>query len=196
MSIMANSLDNLEVIKDSFDNTNFYHQTELSPVIDESPELNMSVISSKLDQHQQSLEELTGGFIEVVNILHGQQELNPREAIESLKQEVTLLGKGMIKIYQHLEKDNTGKEIKSGQQNLRKAIASLTSSTIEANQKKTTNNISYLDWKQIAIIITATAVTSSLCSLAVFQMASNWKTDQPQNPVEKSLKSKSKKSPK
>jgi hypothetical protein len=187
---MANSLDNLEVIKDSFDNTNSYHQTEPSPMVEKSPELSMSVIYSKLDQHQQNLEELTGGFIEVVNILHGQQELNPREAIEALQQEVTLLGKGIMKIYQHLEKDNTGKEIKSGQQNLRKAIASLTSSAIEANQKKTTSNISYIDWKQIAIIITATAIISSLCSLTVFQLASNWKTDQSQNPVEKPLKPK------
>jgi hypothetical protein len=191
---MSSSLNNPEAVEDSSDKTKSYHQTELSLMIGESPELNMSVISSKLDQHQQSLEELIGGFIEVVNILHGQQELNSREAIEALKQEVTLLGKGMIKIYQHLEKDNTGKELKSGQQNLRKAIASLTSSSIEANQKKTTHNVGFLDWKQIATIITATAVISSLCSLAVFQVASNLKTDQKTPiPTEKPLKPKIKK---
>ncbi len=190
---MASSLNNPEVIKDSFDNTNSYYQTELPLVIEKSSELNMSVISSKLDQHQQSLEELTGGFIEVVNILYEQQELNSREAIEALKQEVNLLGKGMIKIYQYLEKDNTGKELKSEQQNSRKAIDSLTSLVIEANKKKSINNISYLDWKQIAIVITATAVISALCSFAIFQIASSWKTDQPQNPTEKPLKTKSKK---
>jgi hypothetical protein len=193
---MSNSLNNPEAVEDSFDKTKSHHQTELSLMIGESPELNMSVISSKLDQHQQSLEELTGGFIEVVNILHGQQELNSKEAIEAIKQEVKALSEGVMKIYYHLDEDNIGKELKAGQQNLQKAIAPITPLLLEANQKKTTHNVGFLDWKQIATIITATAVISSLCSLAVFQVTSNLKTDQKTPiPTEKPLKPKIKKTP-
>ena len=58
-----------------------------------------------------------------------------------------------------IEKDNTDKELKSEQQLLRKAL--------EANQKKPTeSSVTYLDWRQLMIIITTTALAASLfCKL-------------------------------
>jgi hypothetical protein len=173
------------------DNAESYHQIEL-PINTEDiaknkiPEIHMLLQSQVrvIEQQHIDIQNLSEGVADLMMISYQQQLSDPIKTIEALKQQVTLLEKGIIKIYQHLEKDNTGKELKSGQQNLRKAI--------EANQKKTINNVS-LDWKQIAIMITSTAIISSLCSLAVFQVVSNWKTDQLQNPVEKPLKTKSKK---
>jgi hypothetical protein len=95
-----------------------------------------------------------------------------------------VLSQGVLTIYQHLDKDSLAKELKAGQQNLQR--------TIEANQNKTTHKVGYLDWKQIATI--ATAIVSSLCSLAVFQLVSNLKVDQKAlAPTEKILKPKTKK---
>jgi hypothetical protein len=186
---MTNSLQSSEITRDSFNDTKSYHQTELPLIIEESSEPAMSVISSKLDQHQQSLEELIGGFIEIVNVLHEQQESNPTEDIKAVKQKVDAMEQGMMKIYHYLKEDSLGKELKAGQQSLQRGMASLTSSAIEAKQKKTTYNLGYLDWKQIATIITAAAIVSSLCSLAVVQLASSLKTDQKiPIPIEKPLK--------
>jgi hypothetical protein len=173
-----------------------YYQTELpiktKPVVPGSSEVRQEH-GEQLNKIQSDLENLSQENAEIFNMVYERQELTSAIKIEALKQEVTLLGKGMIKIYQHLEKDNTGKELKSGQQTLQKAITSLASSTIETNPKKSTNNISYLDWKQVAVVIAATSVISSICSFTIFQVTSNWKTDTPQTPIEKPLKTKTKK---
>jgi hypothetical protein len=178
-----------------------YHQTEQPVKLKTSSESTASGLHDVLQDHskrfnklQEDLKDLSQVSAETFNIVYEQRQLsNSTEAIEALKQQIVILEKGVIKIYQHLEKDNTGKELKSGQQTLRKAIDSLTPAAIKTNQKSSTSNVSYLDWKQIAIISTVTAIISSLCSLAIFQAVSNWKTDQPQNPVEKSVKPKNKK---
>jgi hypothetical protein len=184
-------------------NTDFRDQMELSVNLNSSPKSETSTViydllilqDEKMDKQQLYLTNLSQGILEVLTVLSQDNNLDASSAdvIEALKQEVTLLGKGMIKIYQHLEKDNTGKELKSGQQTLQKAITSLASSTIETNPKKSTNNISYLDWKQVAVVIAATSVISSICSFTIFQVTSNWKTDTPQTPIEKPLKTKTKK---
>jgi hypothetical protein len=140
--------------------------------------------SERIDQQQNYLNYLYEGHLDLNKAL-SQYSSNFTEGIEAIKQQIMLLEKGVIKVYQHLEKDNTGKELKSGQQFLRKAI--------ETNQKKNASNNASFNWKQIAIIMVSTAIISSLCSLIVFQLASNWKTDQPQNPVEKPLKPKTRK---
>ncbi len=137
----------------------------------------------KLDKQQEYLGYLSQGNIEVLMAVNQQDISSTTEEVKTLRKEVIGLAQGVWKIYQHLEKDSIGKELKSGQQNLQKAI--------EANaQKKNTANIGYLDWKQIATIITATAIVSSLCSLAVFQIATNWKVDRIPTPTEKPLKPK------
>jgi hypothetical protein len=184
-------------------NTDLRDQMELSVNLNSSPKSETSTViydllilqDEKMDKQQLYLTNLSQGILEVLTVLSQDNNLDASSAdvIEALKQEVTLLGKGMIKIYQHLEKDNTGKELKSGQQTLQKAITSLASSTIETNPKKSTNNISYLDWKQVAVVIAATSVISSICSFTIFQVTSNWKTDTPQTPIEKPLKTKTKK---
>jgi hypothetical protein len=150
----------------------------------------LALQDDKINKQQLYLTNLSQGLLEILVILNGdnRDESISIETTEALNQKMILLERGIIKIYQHLEKDNTVKELKSGQQILQKVI--------EANQNRATTKTNYLDWQQIAIIITATALISSLCSLAVFQLASNWNTDQPQNSVEKPLKPKSKKSSK
>jgi ribosomal protein L29 len=95
------------------------------------------------------------------------------------------MAKVMMNVHQYLKQSNLNQNLtslKAEQQSLRKAL--------ETNQKKS-NNLVYLDWKQIAIIITATAIVASLCSFAVFQVTSNnMKADQPTTPTEKLLKPK------
>jgi aldehyde:ferredoxin oxidoreductase len=142
--------------------------------------------SEKIAYQQGQLNDLGKGFKNIAEILQKQQQSNPAKEIEAVRQDMRVLGRGLVKVYQDIE--GLGKELKTGQQNLQKVV--------EANQNKTTPKTNYLDWQQIAIIVAATALISSLCSLAVFQLASNWNTDQPQNPVEKPLKPKGKKSSK
>jgi hypothetical protein len=185
----------VETLDDSVNVAIYNNQIGLPTEIEVYPESAISEIreilqdqSKQINKLRYELGHLSKGNTKTFNILSQQQELFQKEITEALELKMMLLEKGMIKIYQYLEKDSMGKELKSGQQLLLKAI--------EANDRKTTNNISYLDWKQIAIIITAIAMISSLCSLAAFQVASNWKTDQPKNQVEKPLKTKSKKNPK
>jgi hypothetical protein len=199
-------MDSSNILRDTVKENNVYGQIERSTSLENPSGTEIPTVihellilqDGKMDRQQQYLKDLTQGLLEVLTIVSHDSQPNSSstEAIEALKQQVVILEKGVIKIYQHLEKDNTGKELKSGQQTLRKAIDSLTPAAIKTNQKSSTSNVSYLDWKQIAIIITATAIISSLCSLAIFQTVSNWKTDQPQNPVEKSVKPKNKKNSK
>jgi hypothetical protein len=194
----------IDFSENPIEDSTHYHQTELPVKLKTSSESAASGLHDVLQDHskrfnklQEDLKDLSQVSAETFNIVYEQrQSSNSTEAIEALKQQIVILEKGVIKIYHHLEKDNTGKELKSGQQTLQKAINSLTPAAIKTNQKSSTTNVSYLDWKQIAIIITATAIISSLCSLAIFQTVSNWKTDQPQNPVEKSIKPKNKKNSK
>jgi hypothetical protein len=188
-----------EISESLVDNSTHSHQVELLIENKTRAELTLSELydilqdqGKKLNEIQDTLEYSSLVNTKNFNILYQQQESNPMRAIEGVKQQVNTIDQGMMKIHHYLKEDSVGKELKAGQQNLQKVIVS----TIEANQNKTTTKTSYLDWQQIAIIVTATALISSLCSLAVFQLASNWKTDQPQNPVEKPLKPKSKKSSK
>jgi hypothetical protein len=170
-----------------------YHQMELPVKTEIIPDDRISEIHALLksqselaEQNQGSIQSLSLEVAEIVMILYQQQQFSSIGAIEAIKQETKALSGGVMRIYQHLEKNSFGKELKTGQQNLQK--------TIEANQRNTTYKVGYLDWKQIATIITATAIVSSLCSLAVFQLASSFKTDQKTSiPVEKPLKSKVKK---
>jgi hypothetical protein len=176
-----------------------YHQIELPIKKEDTSEDKISEIHVLLENQTRAIEQqqintqaLSDELAEAIIILYQLQGSDPTESIEAVKQEVKALSEGVMKIYYHLDEDNIGKELKAGQQNLQKVIAS----AIEANQKKTTHNVGFLDWKQIATIITATAVISSLCSLAVFQVASNLKTDQKiPIPTEKPLKPKIKKIP-
>jgi hypothetical protein len=176
-----------------------YHQIELPIKKEDTSEDKISEIHVLLENQTRAIEQqqintqaLSDELAEAIIILYQLQGSDPTESIEAIKQEVKALSEGVMKIYYHLDEDNIGKELKAGQQNLQKVIAS----AIEANQKKTTHNVGFLDWKQIATIITATAVISSLCSLAVFQVASNLKTDQKTPiPTEKPLKPKIKKTP-
>jgi hypothetical protein len=150
----------------------------------------------QIEQLRKYLEYLSQGHIEILEILYQQQELKKStkpissdiiERMEAISTDINSQSKLMMATYKYLEKNNLSKEIiaiKTEQGNLCKVF--------ETNQKKTNNNVS-LDWRKIAVIITSTAMLSSLCSLAVFQVSSNWKTNQPQNPVEKPLKPKSKK---
>jgi hypothetical protein len=193
----------LETLDNAINNDTHYNNVDFLNETNVDSEPTVLVIYEALQNQSKQINKLryevgllSKGNTKNFNILNQQQESNPIEAIEALKQQIVILEKGVIKIYHHLEKDNTGKELKSGQQTLQKAIDSLTPAAIKTNQKSSTSNVSYLDWKQIAIIITATAIISSLCSLAIFQTVSNWKTDQPQNPVEKSVKPKNKKNSK
>jgi hypothetical protein len=140
--------------------------------------------SKKFGKMQAYLEYIAEGNMEIIDILSQQQESSPEGAIEVVNKKIDALFQGVGKTYQHIN-DNLGKEIsfiKAEQQALRQAV-----------EKKVNHNVTHLYWKQIATIITAAAVISTLCSLAAFQIASNWKTDQPPNPVERQLKAKSKK---
>jgi exonuclease VII small subunit len=180
---------------------NFCNQMELPINTNNSPESEILTAiydllllqEEKMDKQQLYLMNLSQGILEILTILSQDDKSDTgfTDAIKALEEHVKLLEKGIVKTYQHLEKDTIGVELKSGQQALQEALALLMSSKIETSQKKSASNISYLDWKQIATIITAAAIIASLCSLAVFQIASNLKTDQKTSiPTEKLLKPK------
>jgi hypothetical protein len=180
-------MNSSNLLKSSVKNTNLYNKMELSIPLEIPSNPGVSTIhellilqDEKMNIQQQYLRDLSQGLLEIFTILSNDSRPDSIsiETIEALKKDLLLLDQGTAKIYQHL--DSFGKELKSGQQALQKAI--------EASQKKT--NIGYLDWKQIATIITATAIISSLCSLAVFQLASNIKTDRTPTLTEKTLKTK------
>jgi hypothetical protein len=192
---MINSSHFAEPSEEPIKDSEYCHQIE-SPI---NPDLTLDAkilaihdmvlgCIERLDKQQEYLGHLSQGNMEVFMAVRQQEISNPTEEIEVLRKDISLLSQGVLKIFNYLERDSKNKELKTGQEALHKAI--------EANQNKTTTKTNYLDWQQIATIVTATALISSLCSLAVFQLASNWKTDQPQNPVEKPLKSKSKKNSK
>jgi hypothetical protein len=192
---MSNALHSPEAAEKNVNDAESYQQIELPIKLDIKSDFKIAAIhellvtyAEKLDKQQEFLGYLSQGNIEVLMAVNQQAEPITIEAIEVIKQEMKVLSQGVLTIYQHLDRNSLAKELKAGQQNLQK--------TIEANQKKTTHNVGFPDWKQIATIITATAVISSLCSLAVFQVASNLKTDQKTPiPTEKPLKSKIKKTP-
>lgn len=171
------------------ESTEHHHQIE--PDTNSEPTV-LELYETLQDQNKQLddyFECLSREHAEILSVLYKPQKSDSTEEIKAIKQHIAMIEKGIIKVYQHIEKDNTGKELKSEQQLLWKAI--------EANQKKTAeSSVTYLDWRQLTIIITATALAASLCSFAVFQAAASWKTDQPQNSAEKTLKAKSKKSSK
>jgi hypothetical protein len=200
---MTNSLHSPEISEQSISDSEYYQQIELPIKLDTKCDSKISAIHEqllncieRLDKQQEFLGYLSQGNIEVLMAVNQQGVSSSTEDIEAVKQKVNAIDQGMMKIYHYLKEDIQGKELKAGQQNLQKAIAPITPLLLEANQKKTTHNVGFLDWKQIATIITATAVISSLCSLAVFQVASNLKTDQ-KTPIftEKPLKPKIKKTP-
>lgn len=161
----------------------------------------LTIQDEKADKQNQQLLELGQGLIEILVELDRicistsasteaiRKDVDIRmsastKSIEDINTKVSLLFDGVGKTYQHIN-DNLGKDlsaIKAEQQALRQAI-----------EKRTSNNTSSLDWKQIAMFATATIVITTLCSLAAFQLAANWRTDQPPTPVEKPVKTKSKK---
>jgi t-SNARE complex subunit (syntaxin) len=144
----------------------------------------------QLSKLQEDLEYLSGTSADIFNMVYEQIQSSSAQEIADVNQKVTAIEQALIKIHHYLKEDTVGKELKAGQQNLQMAIASL-----EAKKKKDPHNLVYLDWKQIAMIIVATAIISSLCSLATFQIASNLQTNKASTPTEKSLKPKIKKVP-
>jgi hypothetical protein len=176
---------------------NSHYQIELPIEIEDTSEDRVLDIHTLLENQSREIERqhvdtqsLLGGLVEANAILYQLQESDSTELIAAMSQKIAAIEQSLVKIYHYLKEDTVGKELKAGQQNLQKAIASL-----EAKKEKDPHNLVYLDWKQIAMIIVATAIISSLCSLAAFQVASNLQTNKASTPTEKSLKPKIKKVP-
>jgi hypothetical protein len=167
-----------------------YRQIELPIEVEDMSRDEMLKVYVSLEKQQTDIQALSERLIENTMVLYQLQESDPAGSIAAVNQKVTAIEQALIKIHHYLKEDTVGKELKAGQQNLQMAIASL-----EAKKKKDPHNLVYLDWKQIAMIIVATAIISSLCSLATFQIASNLQTNKASTPTEKSLKPKIKKVP-
>jgi ribosomal protein L29 len=198
MKNSLNLLENLEHIIE--DDSNDHYQVD-SPInfLEENDTSSSAIYkllldcSERIDQQQENTGYLLQGSVEILAALEQQSTPDSSaaiadgasDAIESINQDLQAMAKVMMNVHQYLKQSNLSQNLtslKAEQQSLRKAL--------ETGQRKN-NNLVYLDWKQIATIITATAIVSSLCSFAIFQVTSNnMKADQPTTPTEKLLKPK------
>jgi hypothetical protein len=181
---LSKSLHSLE---DVAREVTLYKQIELPLEVTEvaAPEIEkicslLSAQDEKLDHHHEYLKNLSQGLLEV--LLSLKQSPHSFEEIDEIRNDVKILGKGFLKIYHYLEKENLGKELislKSEQHALRKAI--------ETSHKKPSNSVGLPDWKRTLAIVVSTAVLSSLCSVAIVQLIPNgWShSANPTKPVSK-----------
>jgi hypothetical protein len=127
--------------------------------------------TDRIDQQEQLLRELSQGLIEIAQILQ-QQKSSSGQAIDSVNQNLDVLGKATIATYQQLSKIGSGPELlalKAEQQALRK-IADTAQRTLKIQSD---NLVTHLDWKRTIAIIFITALFSAVCSLAVVQLVPN-----------------------
>jgi hypothetical protein len=126
--------------------------------------------------------ELSQGLIEIAQILQ-QQKSSSGQAIDSVNQNLDVLGKATIATYQQLSKIGSGPELlalKTEQQALRK-IADTAQRTLKIQSD---NLVTHLDWKRTIAIIFITALLSAACSLAVVQLVPNgWVHNTPSKPI-------------
>jgi hypothetical protein len=135
---------------------------------------------------QQQIGALAREFHEIALILQHQQKNDSGTAIDTIKQNMSDLGKATIATYQKLDKTQMGKELsdlKAEQQALRK-IADTAQRTLKIQSD---NLATHLDWKRTAAIMVSTAVLSSLCSVAIVQLIPNgWShSANPTKPISK-----------